>query len=245
MAVAEPSGRGLVARPLTVAGFGAGWFLFNRILPAMRTASQDQRRRVLGRGFGAGAAVLLLLASAACTPVGVAVGAGASVAVAAAEERGISGAATDTRIRLEINNAWFQESTKLYTSVGLQVYEGRVLLTGVVVDNRMRDQAVKLAWQPKGVRSVINEILVGGGRGLEQTARDTWVNTQVKTQLLLEKNVSAINYSVRTVAGSVFLLGIAQDQDELDRVFEIVRNTQYVGKVINHVLLRDDTRRSL
>ncbi len=211
----------------------------------MRTASMGQRRRGLGRGFGAGAAVLLLLASAACTPVGLAVGAGASVAVAAAEERGISGAATDTRIRLEINNAWFQESTKLYTSVGLQVYEGRVLLTGVALDNQMRDQAVKLAWQPEGVRSVINEILVGGGRGLEQTARDTWVNTQVKTQLLLEKNVNAINYSVRTVGGSVFLLGIAQDQEELDRVFEIVRNTRYVGKVINHVLLRDDTRRSL
>ena len=210
----------------------------------MGTASSG-RRRDLGRGSGAAAAVLMLLATAGCTPLSVALGAGATVAVAAAEERGVSGAATDTRIRLEINNALFQESTKLYAGVGMQVYEGRVLLTGVVPENQMRDLAVKLAWQPDGVRSVINEILIGDGRGLEQSARDKWVNTQLKTQLLLEKNVNAINYSIRTVAGSVFLLGIAQDQAELDRVFEIVRNTRYVGKVVNHVLLRDDARRSL
>ncbi|MHA1565024.1 MAG: BON domain-containing protein [Alphaproteobacteria bacterium] len=211
----------------------------------MGTAYFRRRRYLVGQGFGAALAVAMLLVSAACTPLGAVVGAGATVAVAAAEERGVSGAAADTRIRLEINNAWFNESRKLYTSVGLQVYEGRVLLTGVVLDNQMRDSAVKLAWQPDGVRSVINEILVGDGRGLEQGARDTWVSAQVKTQLLLEKNVNAINYRVKTVSGSVFLLGIAQDQAELDRVFEIVRNTRYVGKVVNHVLLRDDARRSL
>jgi len=211
----------------------------------MASISQIKHRLSARKGRTAALLAVIMLAVSACSPVGVAVGAGATVAVAAAEERGVSGAISDTRIRLAINDAWLRESSKLFTSVGLQIYEGRVLLSGIVPDQAMSDRATKLAWQPDGVRTVINEIVVGNGRGLEVAARDTWVTTQVKAQLLLDRNVDAINYSTRTVAGSVFLLGIAQDQEELDRVFEIVRNTRYVGKVVNHVLLRDDARRVL
>ncbi len=211
----------------------------------MEFACSPGRRNGIGRLQLLAMLMLTALVAAACTPIGVAAGAGATVAVAAAEERGVSGAVTDTRIRLKINDLWFQADNKLYIAVGLQVYEGRVLLTGVVPNEAMRDRAVALAWQPDGVRAVINEIVVGDGRGVETTARDSWVTTQVKTRLLLDKNVDAINYSTRTVDGSVFLLGIAKDREELDRVFEIVRNTSYVDKVVNHVLLRDDARRSL
>ena len=211
----------------------------------MATVSRCKHRFSARKGRGAALLAVIMLAVSACSPVGVAVGTGATVAVAAAEERGVSGALADTRIRLAINDAWLRESSELFTSVGLQIYEGRVLLSGIVPDQAMSDRATKLAWQPEGVRTVINEIVVGEGRGLETAARDTWVTTQVKAQLLLDKNVDAINYSTRTVAGSVFLLGIAQDQEELDRVFEIVRNTRYVNRVVNHVLLRDDARRVL
>lgn len=211
----------------------------------MATVWQRNRGFSACKGAAAALMAMVMLAVTACTPVGVVAGAGATVAVAAAEERGVSGAVTDTRIRLAINDAWLREGSKLYTSVGLQVYEGRVLLSGIVPSQEMSDRAMKLAWQPDGVRTVINEIVVGNGRGLEVTARDAWVTTRVKAQLLLDKNVDAINYSTRTVDGAVFLLGIAQDQAELDRVFEIVRNTRYVGKVVNHVLLRDDARRAL
>lgn len=188
----------------------------------------------------------LVLAAAfvnACTPVGVAVGAGATVGVAAAEERGVSGAAADAQIRAEVNHLWFQHDLDMYKSVGLQIYERRVLLTGYVPTERMRDDAVRLAWQPGGVREVINEIRVEDGIGLETSARDKWITTQVKSKLMFARGVQAINYSTRTVNGTVYLLGLAQSREELDRVFEIVSNVPHVRKVISHVLLRDDARR--
>ncbi len=190
-------------------------------------------------------AISAMLALAACTPVGVAVGAGATVAVAAAEERGVSGAATDTALRLDISNLWFQEDLELFKSLGLQIYEGRVLVSGIVADEAVRDRAIELAWIPDGVRVVINEAVIGDPKKLDQSARDGWVTTQVKSRLLFERDIDAINYSARTVDNTVYLLGVAQDRSELDRVLRVVRTTQGVGKVVSHVLTKDDPRRSL
>ena len=186
-----------------------------------------------------------VMALAACTPVGVVVGAGATVAVAAAEERGVSGAATDTGVRLAINNLWFQEDLELYKQLGMQIYEGRVLVSGLVAEETTRDRAIELAWQPNNVRVVINEVVVGDTKGLDQTARDGWINTQVKSRLLFERDIDSINYSARTVDSTVYLLGVAQDRAELNRVLQVVRTTKGVGRVVNHVLTKDDPRRSL
>ncbi len=191
-----------------------------------------------------GLALLALLAAAGCSPVGMAVGAGATVAVAASEERGISGAASDTAIRFEINKLWLDHDFNMYRRVGLQVHEGRILLSGYVPSLAMSDDAMRLAWQPDGVHEVINEIKVDTGANLLDAAADKWINTEVRTRLLFERDVDAINYSARTVEGNVYLLGLARDEAELERVFEVVRNTPQVRGVVSYVLVRDDPRRA-
>ena len=144
---------------------------------------------------------------------------------------------------IAVNDLWFKHDAEMYRRVGLQIYDGRLLLTGIVPSEDMRDAAVKLAWQPESVTDVINEIKVDKTRGLNTYAVDTWVSTQVKTKLILDRGVSSINYRVRTVDSTVYLLGVAQSQVELDRVFEIVRNQTNVDQVVSHVLLKDDPRR--
>ena len=66
---------------------------------------------------------------------------------------------------------------------------------------------------------------------------------QIKTDLLLDKNVSAVNYSLDSVRGVVYIMGVAQSQDELDRVIGYARNVRYVQKVVNHAILKGDPRR--
>ncbi|NNE84949.1 MAG: BON domain-containing protein [Alphaproteobacteria bacterium] len=186
-------------------------------------------------------ATLLLLA--ACTPTGAVIGAGATAGVAASEERGIKGSVRDAGIRIEINDLWLNEGLDLYNQVGLQIYEGRVLLTGRVPTAQMADQATRLAWQPDNVREVINEIQVKRGAGIEAFARDALINARLDSALLFTDGISSINYSTRTVAGTVYLLGVAQNQAELDRVFQVTRNIPDVKEVVSHVLLIDDPRR--
>jgi osmotically-inducible protein OsmY len=200
----------------------------------MREETMRMLRRVTG--------LLLLLALPALLPgcVGMVVGAGATVGVAAAEERGISGAATDIAIQTDINEKWIHESLQLEQDVSLTVHEGRVLLTGTVATPEMRLKAVQLAWDVNGVREVIDEIKVGEGGGIGAYARDVLISNELRTKLLFDRNIQSINYSVETVGGILYLMGVAQNQAELDRVTNYARNISYVQRVVSYVRLKQE-----
>ncbi|HCP00973.1 MAG TPA: hypothetical protein DIT35_05725 [Rhodospirillaceae bacterium] len=93
------------------------------------------------------------------------------------------------------------------------------------------------------MREVINEIEISENSGLKGFANDTLINAQLDADLLFDGNVNSINYSTRAVGGTVYLLGVARDRDELDRVFRIARDIPNVKRVISHVIMREDPRR--
>ncbi len=170
--------------------------------------------------------------------VGIAVGAGATVGVAAYQERGIEAAAKDLSLEAEIVKLWLQKDETLTLKLGVEAYEGRILLTGVVEDPQMRADAVRLAWKVIGVREVINEIQVTSDSGVVDLARDSWITAQLKSKLTLDNKVLAINYAIETVNGIVYLIGVAQNQGELDRVIAHSRTIAYVRRVISHVRVK-------
>jgi osmotically-inducible protein OsmY len=190
----------------------------------------------------AAAALAAAIGLAGCTPTGVAVGAGATAGVAAMQERGIKGALSDTRTRIQINDKWLQADEQMYRKVSLQVQQGRVLLTGQVPSEEMRLEAVRLAWQADGVAEVINEIEVGDS-SFGDLATDTWISTQLKTDLLLDSEVYSINYSIETSNGVVYILGVARSQQEMDRVIDYARNLANVRRVVSYVRIMDAEER--
>ncbi len=193
-----------------------------------------------------GAAVVLALGAGGLTGACVTstvVGVGASGAVAASEERGLGGALRDKRIKAVINYHLLDVDPKLLRGLSTAVYEGRVLLTGIATTTAKRDAAVRIAWQAEGVKEVINEIIVDAKGESGSFARDTWISTKLRTKLLLETDIVGINYSIDTVRGTVHLLGVAQDREELDLVLIYARNLSYVRNVVNHVILKTDPRR--
>ena len=163
------------------------------------------------------------------------VGAGAMAGSAAMEERGLGGAISDTEIRVRINALLLSKSERMWHKIGLQIHEARVLLTGVVDAPEMRDEAVRLAWEAKGVKEVINEIRIDRSGGIAGFAHDTWISGQLKAKLLLDREVASVNYSIETVGGTVYLLGVARSREELDRVANHARNLDYVRNVVSHV----------
>lgn len=170
--------------------------------------------------------------------VGAVVGAGATAGTAAMEERGISGAVEDTELRLRINALFSSKDERLWRKIGLQVYDGRVLLTGRTDTAQMRAEAVRLAWQAKGVKEVVNELQIAVAGGASGFARDAWISTQLKSRLLFDKRVLSINYSIETVNGTVYLIGLAQSREELNRVTNHARTLDYVKKVVNYVKIK-------
>ena len=220
--------------------------------PARCVASRPQRDSYLtrltrcpSRKAGPAVALVLLLAGSislsGCAEL--LIGAAATTGVAIAEERSVGDAVDDLTIRAELNHLFFQDDVELFGDVSFSVIEGRVLLKGSVPTPDDRIRALRLAWQAAGVREVINELQVADDSGILDYARDTWISAQLKGKLLVDGDVLSINYSVETVDGTVYLLGIAQDEAELARVTEHARSIEDVKRVVSHVVLKDDRHR--
>jgi osmotically-inducible protein OsmY len=179
-------------------------------------------------------------AQSACTPVGIAAGAGATAGAAAMSEGGISGAVTDLQIKASINDLWFRSNMDIFRKLSLTVEEGRVLITGVVQNPEHRVEAVRLAWQARGVKQVINEIRVADSEGIQGYVSDTWISAQLRTKMTLDRDVQSINYSIDTVQGIVYLMGTARYPQELQRVTEIARAIPKVKQVVSYVRMRGE-----
>jgi osmotically-inducible protein OsmY len=191
---------------------------------------------------------MLLLASLSAAVSGCAatvIGAGATAGVAAAEERGLEGALDDAKIRVEINRLWFDRDVEMFRQTTLNISEGRVMLTGVVASDQARADAVRLSWQVAGVKEVLNEIQVraGGEAGMDQ-AKDLWIQQKLKARLLTDGDVKNINYIIDVTDYVVYLLGIAQNANEMDRVVAHARDISGVKRVINHIRLKTDPKRN-
>jgi osmotically-inducible protein OsmY len=190
-------------------------------------------------------ALLSLVILGGCIPSLVLTGA-TTTGVVASQERSAGNAVDDAGIRLTIYNLYIRKDVNdLFKNVAIRVTEGRVMLTGSVDKPETSVEAVRLAWRASGVHEVINEIQVNDKTGIVDYARDAWIATQVRTKLLFEKNVRSVNYNVEVVNNVVYLMGIAQDQEELTKATYLASITPYVKQVVSHVLLKDDPRRKL
>ena len=190
------------------------------------------------RLFGLLIMIAAMPALIGCT--GAVVGAGAAAGVAAFEERTIGTVADDTKIAAQIRLAIMDRGPDYALKIGIEVFEGRVLLTGLVPTENMRAEAVRKSWGISGVKDVLNEIQISSGT-LIGTARDAWISAQLTTRIAMDEKIYSINYVIETVGGVVYLLGIAQNQKELSRVIAHTRNLKYVKKIISHVRLKAPT----
>lgn len=185
-------------------------------------------------------ALLFAVAAAGCTPTGVAVEAAATAGTEAQTERGLGGAVDDTKIRLRVNDAWATRDLALFRLIGLEVFEGRVLLTGTVRYPGTRDEAVRLAAAVEGVREVIDEIRLTPSGDLIDGAREVLIERELRADILFDMNIRSSNYVFDVEAGTIYLLGVAQDRRELDRVIAHASAIRYVRDVVIHVRIKGD-----
>ena len=183
---------------------------------------------------------VILLSQTSC---GIAVGAGTAAGTAAMEERGFSTAISDNLIQAWINAKWLETDPNLFLDLSSSVHEGRVLLAGNVKKPAHRIEAVRIAWAISGVREVINQIEIRDRSGIINFTRDAWITTKLTVKLTVDNQIKAINYSIDTVNGHVFIMGIAQNRAELERVQEHAKTVGYVRRVTSYAVLKNDPSR--
>lgn len=185
------------------------------------------------RHLAASAIILTGLCASGCVPL--VIGAGATGAVMASQDRGLEQGVDDNEISFEINRKLAARDSALFKRVSTQVRDGRVVLTGFVRNEQDSAAASKIAWSVGGVKQVRNELRTGDPTSFSEKADDSLITTKLRTTLLADASVASINYSIKTIRGTVYLSGNAQNQAELDRVISHARSVSGVRNVVSNV----------
>ena len=127
-------------------------------------------------------------------------------------------------------------------SVNSKVLDGRIFLTGKVDNPEEKLKLTKLAWETEGVRSVRNDIKIKEKFNFQQSAKDILITSQLRTALILNKNIKATNYQIDTYKKKIYIYGIAITSDEKDLVIKEAKEILDVENVIASILLVDNLR---
>ncbi|MBN2751273.1 MAG: BON domain-containing protein [Rhodospirillaceae bacterium] len=179
--------------------------------------------------------IAVVLGLSACSPIGVLAGVGATMGTAAVDERGVGGTASDVRIRAEINAAWVKRDAFAYSGVGLLIHEGRVVLTGTVSDETMHRDGVAMVRGVDGVGDVYDHIRVDPEAGLADYADDAGIISAMRKSIFMDKSILSLNYDIDASAHTLYLLGIAQDEGEKQRVLAHARTISGVRKITDYI----------
>ncbi len=165
-------------------------------------------------------------------------GAAAGGGYVAGQERGVNGTVDDFAVKSDLERALMKAELLLQGDITATVYGGRVLLTGHVPSQQIKAAAEQVAGKTHDVRAVYNEIEVAPAGGVWNTANDAWISTRVRSELALDTDVRSVNYTIDTTNGSVYLIGSARSQAELDRATQIARYVPGVSRVVSYVEIR-------
>lgn len=181
----------------------------------------------------------LLLSS--CLPAIFTAATGTTLAVA--KDRTVQETMDDVKIANSIRADFIKNNFKeLYAKINIEVVLGRVLLTGMVEKEEDVVNAVQLAWNNSQVKEVINELKVDKNSNkfnLVQYTKDTMITSQIKSKLLINKDIKFVNYTIVTLNNVVYIFGIGRSLEEIETVADIASKIRGVEKVVSHVKLKE------
>ena len=110
-------------------------------------------------------------------------------------------------------------------------YNRLVLLTGDVVTESDKAAVEQGVARVDSVRSVVNELAVGGSASLSTRSNDALLSTKVKASIVDAKGLYANSIKVVTERGVVYMLGRVTEQ-EATQAANVARGVSGVNKVV-------------
>ena len=129
-----------------------------------------------------------------------------------------------------------------FLSIKTKVLDGRIFLTGKVDNPEEKLQITKSAWETAGVRSVKNDIKIKEEFNFKNSVKDLLITSQLRTALIISKNIKAANYNIDTYKKKIFIYGIAMTLEERKEVINEAKQILDVKDVVASILLVEDLR---
>ncbi|PIZ29764.1 MAG: hypothetical protein COY40_06245 [Alphaproteobacteria bacterium CG_4_10_14_0_8_um_filter_53_9] len=184
----------------------------------------------------------VLLGATALTATGCApviMGGAATAGYIGLQDRPVTQTAEDTKIKVSIKDRLTQTNTAYLTQIGIDVFYGDVLLTGVVPTTDEGERVLNIVRATPSVKKIYNELFVGSSYSLKQKASDTWVSAQLQPRLLAAKDAYPLNYLLSVVNGHVYVIGTVSSAEEHEHVLHILRTTKGVRQVHDYLTIEN------
>jgi|TARA_Y100001958_G_scaffold149807_1_gene132824 osmotically-inducible protein OsmY len=185
--------------------------------------------------------LLLLLFNISCVGTGSSGLFGTGVSVAT-DPRSLGTQIDDSIMQKNLTTKLTILDKKYFISVKTKVLDGRIFITGKVDNPEEKLKITKIAWETNGVRSVRNDIKIKESFNFKQSAKDILITSQLRTALIINKNIKSNNFKIDTYKKKIYIYGIAKDRDELKLVIDEANLIVDVEKVIASILLVEDLR---
>ena len=166
-------------------------------------------------------------------------GTGVSVAL---DPRSLGTQIDDSIMQKTISAKILAKDKKYLISVKTKVLDGRIFITGKVDSPEEKLLITKLAWETKGARSVRNDIKIKEEFNFKQSAKDVLITSQLRTAIIVNKNIKATNYQIDTYKKKIYIYGIALTSEEKDLVISEAKEILDVEDVIASIILVEDLR---
>ena len=172
-----------------------------------------------------------------CSPTNILASGGGTALVVAEGERSLGAVVDDTTIKVNIAAKFINAGNNLFVNINTSILEGRVLLTGLVNNQEIRIEAVRLVWEVEGVKEVINEIEIGNRSGLKDYASDLWINTQARGIAAKTVGLRSVGYNFETIQGKLYVAGITSNPEQLGSLIEALKTIKGVKEIVNYVIV--------
>ena len=166
-------------------------------------------------------------------------GTGVSVAI---DPRSVGTQIDDSIMQKNLSTRILLIDKNYFLSVKTKVLDGRIFLTGKVDDPEEKLKLTKVAWETEGVRSVRNDIKIKEEFNFQQSAKDLLITSQLRTAIIINKNIKATNYQIDTYKKKIYIYGIAITSEEKDLVLKEAKEILDVVDVVASILLVENLR---
>ena len=141
--------------------------------------------------------ILILFFLSSCVGTGSkgVFGTGVSVAL---DPRSLGTQIDDSIMQKNLTTRLTFKKKDYFLSVKTKVLDGRIFITGKVDSPEEKLQITKIAWETNGVRSVRNDIKIKEEFNFKSSAKDLLITSQLRTALVLSKNIKSNNYNIDT-----------------------------------------------
>ena len=183
---------------------------------------------------------LLLLNSCVGSSTGGVFGTGVSIAL---DPRTLGTQIDDSIMQKNLLARLALTEKKYLIKLSIKVLDGRIFLGGKVDTPEEKLIITKMAWETKEARFFKNNINIKQKFSFKNVVVDVLITSQLRTALILNKNIKAANFNIDTINQKTYVFGIAQNEDEKKEIIKEAKLIVDLEKLVTSILMVSDLSR--